>query len=113
MKKSFSLPGYFGSISNDTPYLIEGAQVVGGYCANNPMPANGFIQMLPDPGSTAIQGHLMAFDTSVPGKYVDNLLFSYSEQKDGSWAFDVVESLYGKISVQFVEPDKILLKAKK
>ena len=61
---ALSLPGYFGSINNNTPFVIECSQVIGGYCANNPMPANGYIQMLPDPGSKQIRGHLMIYQKS-------------------------------------------------
>lgn len=77
--------GQTGNLNNDTGYVIECSQVIGGYCANNPMPANGYIQMLPDPGSKDISGHVMVYDSKVPGQYVDNILFDYSEHKDGTW----------------------------
>ncbi|MDC0535974.1 hypothetical protein OAO18_09225 [Francisellaceae bacterium] len=85
---ALSVPGYFGSINNNTSYVVECSQVLGGYCANNPMPANGYLQMLPDPGSHMIKGHIMVFNKNEPGKYVDNILFTYKETKDGNWAFD-------------------------
>ncbi len=105
---ALSLPGYFGSINNNTGYVIECSQVIGGYCANNPMPANGYIQMLPDPGSKEIRGHIMAYDKSVPGKYSDNLLFTYSEQKNGFWAFHI-KSLDKHISVKLLNGDTVVL----
>jgi len=105
---ALSIPGYFGNINNNTGYVVECSQVVGGYCANNPMPADGYIQMLPDPGSTQIRGHVMVFDKSTPGTYVDNIVFNYSEQKDGSWKFQM-ESLYHKTTIKALTPDTILL----
>ena len=105
---ALSLPGYFGSINNNTDYVVECSQLIGGYCANNPMPTNGYLQMLPDPGSTQIRGHIMAFDKNVPGKYADNLIFSYSEQKDGTWKFQT-ESLSKIVDIRMVSGDTIVL----
>lgn len=105
---ALSLPGYFGSINNNTGYVLECSQVIGGYCANNPMPANGYIQMLPDPGSNMIRAHVMVFDKNVPGSYVDNVLFTYQEQKDGSWKFVSFKSLDGKVSIKTVLPDTVV-----
>ena len=105
---ALSLPGYFGNLNNNTGYVLECSQVIGGYCANNPMPANGYIQMLPDPGSKMIRGHVMVFDKNVPGKYMDNVSFVYSEQKSGQWAFKL-QSLYNKVSIKTITPDTILL----
>ena len=107
---ALSLPGYFGNINNNTNYVIECSQVIGGYCANNPMPANGYIQMLPDPGSTQIRGHLMIYDKNVAGKYVDNISFIYSQQKNGQWAF-ATTSLYNKVNIKMIMPDTLLLNA--
>ena len=47
MPNALSLPGYFGNINNNTNYVIECSQVIGGYCANNPMPSNGFFLITP------------------------------------------------------------------
>ncbi|WP_119329506.1 hypothetical protein [Cysteiniphilum halobium] len=95
---ALSVPGYFGSINNNTTYVVECSQVIGGYCANNPMPANGYLQMLPDPGSHMIKGHIMVFDKNVPGKYVDNVVFTYKEGKNGEWSFIApqTKNLYDK-----------------
>lgn len=106
--QALSLPGYFGSINNNTGYVVECPQVIGGYCANNPMPANGYIQMLPDPGSKEILGHIMAYSKYRPGHYTDNLLFTYKEQKKGQWAFHVI-SLDKAIKVQYVEVQSVIL----
>lgn len=106
--KALSIPGYFGSINNNTGLVLECSQVVGGYCANNPMPANGYIQMLPDPGSNIIRGHVMVFDKNVPGAYVDNLTFNYQEQKTGQWKMTIT-SLYQKINIKNVFDDTVLL----
>lgn len=108
---ALSLPGYFGSINNNTGYVIECSQVIGGYCANNPMPANGYLQMLPDPGSNMIRGHVMAFDKNVPGKYVDNLIFTYTEQKSGLWKFNI-HSVMSAIDPQIFSPDTVVLQQK-
>ena len=108
---ALSLPGYFGSINNNTSYVIECSQVIGGYCANNPMPANGYIQMLPDPGSKMIRGHLMVFQKNVPGKYLDNIMFSYSEGSSGNWSFKT-KGLYNAVTVTPVMPDTLLLNQK-
>jgi hypothetical protein len=107
-KSALSLPGYFGSINNNTGYVIECSQVIGGYCANNPMPANGYIQMLPDPGSNAIQGHVMVFDKSVPGHYTDNIMFAYEKQKNGRWKFRM-QSLDKAVNVKMISDDTVLL----
>jgi hypothetical protein len=111
-KSALSLPGYFGSINNNTPYVVECAQMIGGYCANNPMPANGFIQMLPDPGSKIMRGHLMIFSKNEPGKYLDNTVFTYAEAKDGHWDFKL-HSDYGYVAINAVLPDTLLLTTKK
>lgn len=103
--KALSLPGYFGSINNNSGYVLECSQVIGGYCANNPMPANGYIQMLPDPGSKEIRAHVMAFDANKPGHYTDNVIFIYKEQKHGSWKFTQMASLQGHIAVKMALPD--------
>jgi len=108
---ALSLPGYFGSINNNTHYVIECSQVIGGYCANNPMPANGYIQMLPDPGSKEIRGHFMLYQKNVPGKYLDNVTFVYSEQKNGQWAFKT-DDLYNKIVIKTIMPDTLLFNEK-
>lgn len=108
---ALSLPGYFGSINNNTDYVIECSQVIGGYCANNPMPANGYIQMLPDPGSKQIRGHVMIYQKDKPGAYLDNLTFIYSEQKNGSWSFNI-KSLYNKVNINPILPDTLLLEQK-
>lgn len=108
---ALSLPGYFGSINNNTAYVVECAQMIGGYCANNPMPADGFIQMLPDPGSKMMRGHLMLFSKDQPGHYVDNIVFTYSENKDGSWAFKINGS-YQAVKVTSILPDTVLLSSK-
>ncbi len=105
---ALSIGSYYGSINNNTGYVLECSQMVGGYCANNPMPANGYIQMLPDPGATQIRGHIMAFDKDVPGAYTDNLLFTYSEQDDGTWAFDI-QSLDKTISIDQISADTVVL----
>ncbi len=105
---SISTPGYYGNINNGTGFVIECSQVLGGYCANNPMPADGYIQMLPDPGSHAINGHVMVYDQANPGTYVDNLIFNYAENKKGKWHFQM-QSLYKKISIQIVNSNTILL----
>lgn len=107
---ALSLPGYFGSINNNTGYVLECSQVIGGYCANNPMPANGYIQMLPDPGSKMIRGHLMVYQKDVPGAYLENLTFTYSEQKNGGWQF-TTNPLYNKVTVKSIMPDTIVLNA--
>jgi len=88
--------------------VIECSQVIGGYCANNPMPANGYIQMLPDPGSSAIQGHIMVFDKGVPDHYTDSILFAYEKQKNGRWKFRM-KSLDKTVAVQMVSDDTVLL----
>ena len=106
---ALSLPGYFGSINNNTPYVVECAQMIGGYCANNPMPANGYIQMLPDPGSTEMRGHLMIFSKDQAGKYLDNIVFTYTETPQG-WVFKTVSS-YQSVSITTVLPDTWLLTA--
>ena len=105
---ALSLPGYFGSINNNTGYVIECSQIIGGYCANNPMPANGYIQMLPDPGSSAIKGHIMIYDKNVPGKYVDNLHFTYYKQRNGQWAFNI-KSAYNKTFITQLRKNTIIL----
>ena len=105
---ALNLPGYFGSINNNTNYVIECSKVIGGYCANNPMPANGYIQMLPDPGSRQIKFNLMVFEKNKPGKYLDNVHVVYSMQKDGNWAFKTT-SLYKKVGIKMVTPDTVLL----
>jgi hypothetical protein len=107
-KSALSLPGYFGSINNNSGYVIECSQVMGGYCANNPMPANGYIQMLPDPGSNVIQGHVMVFDKQVPDHYVDSILFAYEKQKSGRWKFRML-SQYKTVKVQMISDDTVLL----
>lgn len=106
--KALSIPAYFGSINNNTGLVIECSQVVGGYCANNPMPANGYIQMLPDPGSNIIRGHVMVFDQTMTGAYVDNLTFTYQMQKSGQWKM-TLQSLYHKTSVKNIFDDTVLL----
>ena len=108
---ALSLPGYFGSINNNTNYVIECSKVIGGYCANNPMPANGYIQMLPDPGSHMIKFNLMVFEKDKPGKYLDNIPVTYSMQKNGSYAFKTT-SLYSKVGIKMITPDTILLEKK-
>lgn len=108
---ALSVPGYFGSINNNSSFVIECSQVVGGYCANNPMPANGYIQMLPDPGSSIIRGHLMVFQKNVPGKYLDNISFTYQQQKDGSWKFSTT-SMYHQLDIKSILPDTIVLNGK-
>lgn len=105
---SLDAPGYYGNINNGTGDVIECSQVIGGYCANNPMPADGYIQMLPDPGSKEIDGHVMVYDANTPGTYVDNLIFKYSENAAGKWYFTMT-SLYKKINIQVVNPNTILL----
>lgn len=105
---ALSLPGYFGSINNNTGYVIECSQVIGGYCANNPMPANGYVQMLPDPGSTEIRGHIMAYSKTAPGHYTDNIVFTYTEQKNGLWKFNL-NSLDNAVKIKFVTPDTVVL----
>lgn len=107
---ALSLPGYFGNINNNTVYVIECSQVIGGYCANNPMPANGYIQMLPDHGSTMIRGHLMIYQKNIPGAYLDNITFVYSEQKNGQWQFSTTP-LYNKVTVKAIMPDTLVLNA--
>ena len=111
MPNALSLPGYFGNINNNTNYVIECSQVIGGYCANNPMPANGYIQMLPDPGSKQIRGHLMIYQKDQPGKYLDNISFVYSEQKDQQWQF-AVQSLYNQVTIKMIMPDTLLINQK-
>ncbi len=108
---ALSLPGYFGNINNNTHYVIECSQVIGGYCANNPMPANGYIQMLPDPGSNQIRGHLMIYQKDQPGKYLDNIIFVYSEQKDQQWRF-ATQSLYNNVTIKMIMPDTLLINQK-
>lgn len=108
---ALSLPGYFGNINNNTNYVVECSQVIGGYCANNPMPANGYIQMLPDPGSNQIRGHLMIYQKNVPGKYLDNITFVYKEQSNNQWQF-TTQSLYHQVNVKMVMPDTLLLEPK-
>ena len=105
---ALSLPGYFGSINNNTGYVLECSQVIGGYCANNPMPANGYIQMLPDPGSKSIRGHVMAFDKDVLGKYADNLIFTYTETKNGLWKFQM-QSLDKHVKVSVLSQYTVVL----
>jgi hypothetical protein len=105
---ALSLPGYFGSINNNTRFVLECSQVIGGYCANNPMPANGYIQMLPAPGSKQIRGHIMIYQKYVLGKYLDNIGFKYFEKKDGTWTFKV-HSFYNKVSTQLITPDTLLI----
>jgi hypothetical protein len=108
---ALSVPGYMGSISNNSPYVLECAQMLGGYCANNPMPANGFIQMLPDPGSTEMRFQFMLFSKDVPGKYVDNISFTYKENKDGNWSY-VINNSYNNVKISAVLPDTLLLTKK-
>ena len=55
-----------------------------------------------------INTNIMVFDPNVPGKYTDNLLFTYSEQKDHSWAFDI-HGLDGKVKVTSMSPDTVVL----
>lgn len=105
---ALSVPGYFGSINNDSGYVMECSQVIGGYCANNPMPANGYIQMLPDPGSHMIRGHLMFFNKNVPGAYVDNVLFIYQEKNKNQWEF-TTKSQYSKVKIAQLLPDTLLV----
>ncbi|MFT6836116.1 MAG: hypothetical protein ACJA0H_002162 [Francisellaceae bacterium] len=111
---ALSVPGYFGSINNNTQYVIECSQVWGGYCANNPMPANGYLQMLPDPGSHMIKGHIMVFAKNEPGKYVDNISFTYKDMGKGGWKFVQSETnnLYKSgLTVEILKemPDTILI----
>lgn len=108
---ALSLPGYFGNINNNTDYVVECSQVIGGYCANNPMPANGYIQMLLDPGSNQIRGHLMIYQKNVPGKYLDNISFVYKEQSNNQWQF-TTQSLYHQVAVKMIMPDTLLLEPK-
>lgn len=82
--------------------------MIGGYCANNPMPANGYIQMLPDPGSNIIRGHIMVYQKDVPGAYLDNITFVYTEQTNGLWQFSTT-SLYNKVNVKMIMADTIVL----
>jgi hypothetical protein len=87
---NFSLGGYFGSINNNTTrYAMEMTQVMGGYAANNPMPANGYIQMAPDPGAAKMAFHLMVIDKAVPGRYAANYLIHWAKQSNGEWKYDV------------------------
>lgn len=105
---ALSLPGDFGSINNNTGMVIECSQIIGGYCANNPMPANGYIQLLPDPGSKIIRGHIMVYGKNIPGKYFDNVIFTYSTQKNGLWKFQT-NSLYKHVNVKLLSADTIVL----
>ncbi len=100
--------GYYGNINNGTGNVIECSQVIGGYCANNPMPANGYIQMLPDPGSHEIDGHIMVFDKTKPGAYVDNILFKYAQNKAHQWQF-TMKSLYKKTRITIIDAHTVLL----
>lgn len=106
--ESLSAPGYYGNINNNTGYVIECSQMNGGYCANNPMPGNGYIQMLPDSGSKEITGHIMVFTESKPSMYIDNIIFKYSKTKKDNWYFSI-RSLYNKIEIKIIDQGTILL----
>lgn len=101
------LSGDQGSINNDTGYVIECSQMYGGYCANDIMPTDGYIQMLLDPGSTKITGRIMVFDKSKPGNYIDNISFTYY-YNGKKWRF-TTHDLYYKIKVTYIQSDEILL----
>ncbi|MDC0535973.1 hypothetical protein OAO18_09220 [Francisellaceae bacterium] len=80
------------SIHNESNYVIECSQMIGGYCSQNPILQGNDTTLLPDPGSLLIRGHIMAFNPNVPGKYVDNIVFK-SEKINGVWHSSTV-SLY-------------------
>lgn len=109
---AISIPGYFGSISNNTSYVLSCADMLGGYCANNPMPANGFIQMLPDPGATEMHGNFLLFAKDGPTKPIQSIPFSYREQPSGQWAFSVKAPNTG-VTFTPVLPDTLLLSTSK
>jgi hypothetical protein len=99
--------GYQGSISNNTPYVLTCSGMQGGYCANNPMPANGFIQMMPDPGSSQITGTMTLFDPNHPSQEVGTIAMQYSKTRSG-WIFKTsLPSQYAQI--QTLLPDSLLL----
>lgn len=80
------------SIHNESNYVIECSQMIGGYCGENPILQGNDSKLLPDPGSLLIRGHIMVFNPNVPGKYVDNIIFK-SEKINGVWHSSLV-SLY-------------------
>lgn len=106
--ETLSLPGYFGSINNNTAYVLECSQVIGGYCANTPMLTNGYIQMLPNPGSQRMRGHLLIYQKNVPSDYLEDITFVYNEQNNGQWQF-ATTSLYDKVNVKMLMPDTLIL----
>ena len=84
-------------LMNTSRYTIECAQMIGGYCANNPMPQGTALQFLPDPGSDMMRGHIMVMDPDVGGHYVDNIIIVL--KKDGSqWQLTQYD-LYNKFDL--------------
>lgn len=86
------------TIMNNTPYTMECTQVIGGYCANNPIGPHAGTKILPDPGSTLVRGHIMVMDQNKAGHYVDNIIFVYHKQ--GHWQFTHKFDLYQQVQVK-------------
>ena len=79
---TFDHPITQSQLLNQSHYTIECAQMIGGYCANNPMKPGKALQFLPDPGSKLIRGHLMVMDPTVAGHYVDNVIIVLKKTGD-------------------------------
>ena len=77
------------------------------------MPANGYIQMAPDPGAKHMKFHLMVIDKEHLGRYAGSFFINWDEQRDGSWQF-IVHKNYGPLkAVQIKAFNAIVLQKKR
>jgi hypothetical protein len=82
---------------NNSHYTLECVQMSGGYCANNSVSPKAHLQLLPDPGSTLIRGHLMIIDPKTTGHYIDNVILVL-KKVDQKWQLTLY-SLYDDFSL--------------
>jgi hypothetical protein len=79
---------------NNSKNTIECAQMIGGYCSNNPVKAGQHTRILPDPGSQLVRGRIMIMNPKVAGRYFGNILLVAKKQKQ-AWQLSLT-ALYNK-----------------
>ena len=85
-------------LMNKSKNTIECAQMIGGYCSNNPVKAGQKTRILPDPGSQIVRGHIMVMGPNVTGHYVGNVLLAVQQTK-GVWQASLT-ALYNQQNVK-------------
>lgn len=96
------------SIQNNTGCSVEFSGLIGGYSSINPLtPASGSAAViLPDPGSNIVRGHMMVY-SSIPGQYVDNIVFVARFVKQ-HWQIQAYD-LYNKLNVVVNDHNQVVL----